>query len=169
MSAVPLSALGAVLAMMGVELRISRRNEKRLRGEGAMEPPDDVYQSMRFVYPLCFISMAAEGWLRGPSRNLVPVAGLLVLLTSKALKTWVIVSLGSNWSFHVLVRPRHRLVTRGPYRYIRHPNYLAIAGEIIGMALLVGAPITGVISLGAMGLLLRKRIAVEERALGLRA
>jgi methyltransferase len=169
MSRVPLLALVAVLAMMGVELRISQRNEKRLRGEGAIEPPDDVYQSMRFVYPLCFIGMAAEGWLRGASPHLIPVAGLLVLLASKALKTWVIVSLGSKWSFHVLVRPRHRLVTRGPYRYLRHPNYLAIVGEIVGMALLVGASITGVISLGAMGFLLRRRITVEERALGLRA
>ncbi len=169
MSPVPLLALVAVIAMMAIELLVSRRNERRLRAEGAAEPAGDVYGSMKFVYPACFIAMAVEAILRGVPPRSMQLAGLFVLVTSKALKTWVIASLGSNWSFHVLVRPGHRLVTRGPYRCLRHPNYIAIAGEIVGMGLLVGAPLTGTISLAAMGYLLRKRIDVEERALGLRA
>ncbi len=80
----------------------------------------------------------------------------------------MIVSLGTNWSFHVLVRPAHRLISGGPYRYLRHPNYVAIAGEIGGMAMLVRAPVTGLLSAAAMAWLLWKRIAVEERALRLR-
>jgi methyltransferase len=169
MSSVPLLALAAVIAMMVIELLVSRRNGRRLRAEGAVEPADDVYGAMKFVYPACFIAMAVEGILGNAATHSVLVAGLLVLATSKALKAWVIVSLGTNWSFHVLVRPGHRLVTRGPYRYLRHPNYVAIIGEIVGIGLLVGAPVTGAISLGAMAYLLRRRIAVEERALGLRA
>jgi methyltransferase len=154
---------------MAIELLMSRRHERLLRAEGAVEPAGDVYESLRVVYPGCFIAMAAEGWLRHAPPYSMLVGGLLVLVASKALKAWVIASLGTSWSFHVLVRPSHQLVSRGPYRYLRHPNYLAIIGEIVGMALLVAAPITGLISLAAMGLLLRKRVAVEERALGLRA
>ncbi len=169
MNVFPLLALAGVTAMMAIELRISRRHEQRLHEEGAIEPRDDVYKSLRLVYPAGFIAMAAEGLLRGGSAPPLLVAGLLVLAGSKALKAWVIGSLGASWSFHVLVRPHHLLVTRGPYRYLRHPNYLAIAGEIIGMALLVAAPVAGLISLASIVLLLRKRIAVEERALGLRA
>src|SRR5512133_3897089 len=163
MNPVPWLALAAVIVVLVIAMLVSRRHERRLRAEGAVEPPDDVYGLLRVVYPGCFVTMAVEGWLRGAPPYAVLVAGTLTLVLAKALKAWVIVSLGTSWSFHVLVRPAHRLVTGGPYRYLRHPNYLGIAGEIIGMAMLVGAPATGVVSLAAMALLLRKRIRVEER------
>lgn len=169
MNLVPPLALAGVIALMAVELLVSQRNERRLRGEGALEPKDDVYRSLRIVYPACFIAMAVEGMLRSGTARALLLAGLLVLVGSKALKAWAIASLGASWSFHVLVRPRHALVTRGPYRYLRHPNYLAIGGEIVAMAMLVAAPATGLASFVAMAVLLRRRIAVEERALGLRA
>ncbi len=165
---IPAIALTAVIAVMAVELRISQRNERRLRQEGASEPRDDVYRGLRLVYPTCFIAMAAEGWWRASPAKTLVVAGAAVWVASKALKAWVIISLGPDWSFHVLVRRRHVLVTRGPYRFVRHPNYIAIMGEITGMALLVAAPVSGVVSLAAMGVLLMRRIAVEERVLGLR-
>ena len=66
----------------------------------------------------------------------------------------------------MLVPPDAPLVTSGPYARVRHPNYLAVFGEIAGIAMLVGAPLTGAISLTAFGGLVRKRIAVEEKALG---
>jgi len=180
---IPLLAFGAVAAVMYVELRISQLHERLLRASGAHEPLHDVYRWMRVVYPACFAAMTVEGLIRPKtgfpmgalSGNLaivglpVAVAGVLVLAASKALKFWAIGSLGLNWTFRVLVRPGSQLVTSGPYRYLRHPNYLAIIGELLGMALLVGAPMTGLASLVGFGLLLRKRIEVEEQALGLRA
>jgi methyltransferase len=66
----------------------------------------------------------------------------------------------------VLVPPDEPRVTTGPYAWLGHPNYVAVFGEIAGMAMLVGAPITGALSLVAFGMLVRKRIAVEEKALG---
>ena len=66
----------------------------------------------------------------------------------------------------MLVLPSAPLVTTGPYAYLRHPNYVAVFGEIGGFALMVGAGITGVVSLVAFAVLVRKRIAVEEQALG---
>ena len=85
----------------------------------------------------------------------------------KAIKWAAIVALGELWTFHVLVVPGTPLVTKGPYRFLRHPNYVGIIGEIVGIALMMGAPLTGVLSLVGFGLVLRRRIDVEERALGL--
>jgi methyltransferase len=64
------------------------------------------------------------------------------------------------------VPPGAALVVGGPYRLMRHPNYLAVVGEIVGAAMIVAAPVTGAIAAVGFGWLLRRRIAVEDRALG---
>jgi methyltransferase len=84
---------------------------------------------------------------------------------AKALKAWAIQALGVRWTFRVLVLPGVPLVTRGPYALMRHPNYVAVVGELVGAALMFGSPVTGPVGLIAFGSLLRRRIAVEERAL----
>jgi methyltransferase len=89
-----------------------------------------------------------------------------VLVASKALKGWAIASLGRRWTFRVLVVPGASLVTRGPYALARHPNYIAVIGELAGMALLVGARVIGPIATVLFSLLIRRRISVENRALG---
>jgi len=74
-------------------------------------------------------------------------------------------ALGPRWSYRVLVLPGEPLVSSGPYAYLRHPNYLAVVGEIAGFALIVGARFAGVLSLVVFGLLMRKRIKIEENAI----
>lgn len=159
------ASLVAVLLMMGVELVVSRRNERRLRERGALEPPGDVYAAMRWAYPGAFALMAVEGAIAGPEPGVTTVAGALLLAAAKALKLWAIATLGLRWTFRVLVLPDVPLVTRGPYAVVRHPNYVAIVGELLGMALLVGARVTGPVATLLFSLLLRARIRVENRAL----
>lgn len=156
----------AVFLIMGGEALLSAYNERLLRARGAVEPPDDVYPIMRWAYPLTFVAMAIEGAMLGPSPPNLLVAGLAILGLAKALKIWVISSLGWRWSFRVLVLPDAPLVSSGPYRLMRHPNYLAVMGELLGMLLIVFALITGVMALIGFGLLLVRRIRVEDRALG---
>jgi methyltransferase len=91
--------------------------------------------------------------------------GAVTLVAAKLLKFWAIASLGDRWTFRVLIVPEP-LVATGPYAFVRHPNYIAVIGELLGFALLVGAPVAGAVSLVGFGALLRRRIAVEERALG---
>jgi methyltransferase len=79
---------------------------------------------------------------------------------------WAISTLGVRWTFRVLVIPDAPLVTSGPYRLLRHPNYAAVIGEIIGIAVILRAPVTGLLALAGFGTLLIRRIAVEDRALG---
>ena len=85
---------------------------------------------------------------------------------AKALKIWAISSLGAKWSYRVLVVPGEPLVTSGPYRFIPHPNYLAVVGEIVSVAAIVWAPLTGIVATIGFGRLMIARIRIEDRALG---
>jgi len=156
----------AALLMMGGELVLSLFNERQLRAKGAIEPRGDVIATMRWAYPVSFVAMAVEGALSGPSPDTILAAGLVLFGFAKVLKVWAISSLGSRWSYRVLILPDAPLVTSGPYRYLSHPNYLAVAGELVSVAMIVAAPITGTLASIGFGLLMRARIRVEDRALG---
>lgn len=150
---------------MLVEARRAARNERAQRARGGVEPPGDVYGLMRIVYPGAFLAMLAEGAVRGAPPPGVLLVGAMVFTGGKALKWWAILSLGSFWTFRVIVVPGAPLVARGPYRFVRHPNYVGVVGELAGAAAIAGAPVAGVVAAGFFVALLVKRIAVEERAL----
>jgi methyltransferase len=157
--------LFVVVPWLLLETWRSRRHERALREAGALEPPDDVYAWMRIVYPGMFVAMTVEGVLVPPACTILVAIGIGVFLAAKLLKWWAILSLGRLWSFHVLVQPGAPLVASGPYRLMRHPNYIGLMGEIAGVALMMRAPFTGVASAVAFGALLVARIRVEERML----
>jgi methyltransferase len=154
-----------VFGSMLVEARRAARNERAQRARGGLEPPGDVYELMRIVYPGAFLAMLAEGAARGAPAPGVAVAGAAIFAAAKALKWWAILSLGPFWTFRVIVVPGASLVARGPYRFVRHPNYVGVLGELVGAAAVAGAPVAGVIATGCFAALLVRRIAVEERAL----
>src|SRR5262245_40668458 len=158
---IALVSLAAVVVMMLAELKRSRTNERLLRQRGASEPQGDPYRALAIVYPANFVLMAIEGALAGPSPDAMLIAGFAVFAAAKILKLWAMTALGQRWSYRVLVLRDVPLVSTGPYAYLRHPNYVAVFGEIAGFAMMVAARITGVMSLIAFALLVRKRIAVE--------
>jgi methyltransferase len=161
-----MSLVPIVFLLMLAEQRLSRANERSLRAQGAFEPRDDVYRVMAWSYPASFLLMALEGAIVGPPPEIVFAAGVLVFAAAKAIKYWAIASLGPRWTFHVLVLPGAPLVARGPYAWLRHPNYVGVMGELVGVALALGAPVTGIVTTIGFSYLLRQRIAVENRALG---
>jgi methyltransferase len=158
-------SLALVAAFLAAETLRSRAHEHALRARGAVEPPGDVYRAMQVVYPAALFAPFAEAALTGPAASPVWLAGVVIFLAAKGLKLWAIASLGRLWSFRVLVLPGAPLVTSGAYRYLRHPNYVAVVGEIAGAATMCAAPVTGVLAGLAFGVLLRRRIHIEERAL----
>ena len=126
---------------------------------------------MAVVYPLAFVGMGVEGIWRASAGTWGTglgfyAAGLLLFVVSKALKYWAITALQDRWTFKVLVLPAEPLVTTGPYRYVAHPNYVAVVGELAGTAMMMEAWYTGVAALAAFGLLLWQRISFETNALG---
>jgi len=150
---------------MLAEARLAARNEREQRARGGIEPPGDVYRLMRLAYPAAFAAMIAEGaW--DPAHALW-IAGLAVFAAAKALKWWAVATLGPAWTFRVIVRPAVALVASGPYRFLRHPNYVAVVGELVGVALMSGARISGPVMTLMFCALMLKRIAVEDRALEL--
>jgi methyltransferase len=163
---IALATVVAVLLIMAGEFGLSAFNERLLRARGAVEPPGDVIHLMRWSYPGCFVAMGIEGALSGPSPRDIMLYGLALFGLAKALKIWAISSLGWRWTFRVLIPPGEPLVTAGPYRFIAHPNYLAVVGEILSVAAIVWAPIAGVLSAIVFGWLMIARIRIEDRALG---
>jgi methyltransferase len=159
-------AVGLVALPLLGETWLSRRHERRLRAAGAVEPPGDVYAWLRVAYVGGFLAMAAEGWARGTAVGPVRLVGLVLFGLAKALKYAAIAALGERWSFRVLVLPGRPLVASGPYRCLDHPNYVAVAGEVAGAACLFGAPVAGVLATAGVVVLLRRRIAIENAALG---
>jgi methyltransferase len=157
--------VSAVGLMMLVELQLSRVNERRLRAAGAIEPADDVYRVMQVAYPLSFVLMGIESAMHASVSPRAVLSGLAVFGLGKAIKFWAIASLGPRWSFRVLVLPGAPLVASGPYRWMRHPNYVGVMGELVGVAIALSAFVTGTLAVVGFGWVLMKRIAVEDRAL----
>jgi methyltransferase len=154
-----------VFGSMLVEARRASANERAQRALGGVEPAGDVYNAMRVVYPGAFLAMFVEGTLRGSPGLAIALAGAALFLAAKGLKWWAILSLGPFWTFRVIVVPGAGLVAAGPYRWLRHPNYIGVIGELVGAALMAGAPLSGLTGIATFSWLLVRRIAVEERAL----
>jgi len=165
----PWLIVAVVFVPMLVEARRSAGNESVLRSRGGTEPDDDVYPLMRVAYPAAFVAMIAEGVVRGRPAGAWIVAGTMVFVAAKSIKYWAIATLGDRWTFRVITLRGVPLVRSGPYRFLRHPNYVGVMGEIVGVALMTGALVAGPLAAIAFGLLLMKRIAVEDRALRLGA
>ncbi len=169
-----------IIGLMLAETRLSRRNESALRARGAIAPPGDVYKVMAWLYPSAFVLMGIEGAWRAHTAGLTQwaafepstdggpswaLAGAVLFVASKALKYWAIASLGERWSFRVLVQPGRPLVTTGPYRYVSHPNYIGVVGELVGAAMMLGARVAGPIMTAAFGVVLWARVRFESRIL----
>ena len=165
MRSVPLFAGLVVFGRMLMEAAIAARHERMLRAQGAVEPPGDVYGTMQFAYPTAFLVMIVEGQLRQVEPDRLVLAGAAVFVVAKALKYWAIATLGTRWTFRVLVPPGSSRIQRGPYRWISHPNYIAVALELLGTVLALHAFVTGPIATAGFALLMWRRVMIEEHAL----
>lgn len=162
---VPVLAAVVVAAMI-LEARVSTAHDRQLRARGAIEPPGDVFKAMQIAYPGAFVLMLAEGVWRGVTIDRAFGIGVVIFAVAKLLKYWAIATLGDRWTFRVLVPPGSVTTRSGPYRWLRHPNYLAVAGELAGIAIAAHAVVTGIPAVAGFGWLMLKRVGIEERALG---
>jgi methyltransferase len=119
------------------------------------------------MHAVFFVACAAAAvrTVRPPSRALT-VAALLVLAAAQGLRWWAILSLRERWTTSVVTLPSAAPIVTGPYRYLRHPNYLAVVLELAAVPLVFGSWRTALAFTALNGIVLSVRIAVEERALG---
>ena len=161
------AAAAIIFISMIVETQVSTRHDRALREAGAVEPAGDVYPAMQLAYPGAFIVMLGEAMIRRAfAWDAVAAAGVGVFVAAKILKYWAINALGVRWTFRVLVPPNQPRIVGGPYRWLRHPNYVAVAGELAGTALWLRASVAGPLATAAFVGLMLRRIRIEEQALG---
>ena len=161
-------ALVAAVALERVaELVVSRRNEHRLRAAGAVEAGRGHYLAMVAFHAALLLACVAEpaAWPEPwPAAVALPAAGLV--LAGQALRWWAVWALGGRWSTRVLVVPGASPVRSGPYRWLRHPNYLAVIVEVAALPLASGAWRTAIAAGLVNAAILAVRIRVEEAAMG---
>ena len=164
MAVVPV-AFVIVYGSMIAEAFVAARNDRALRAAGAVEPRGDVYRLMQIAYPACFAAILGEGALRHVTPDSAFAVGAAVFAAAKLLKYWAIASLGARWTFRVLVPPGSVRTLRGPYRWLSHPNYIGVAGELSGAAIAMHAIVAGPIAVAGFCVLMAHRVRVEEKAL----
>ncbi len=150
-----------------VELLRSRRNESWVKSQGGTEFGRRHFGIMKALHTTFLLSCAAEVVFL--NRPFLPKLGLPMLtlaLGAQALRYWSVFTLGRYWNVRIFVVPGAPLVTEGPYRYLRHPNYLAVIIEGFAIPLIHSAWITATAFTFLNGLLLAARIRCEEKALG---
>ncbi|MGI8649010.1 MAG: isoprenylcysteine carboxyl methyltransferase family protein [Rubrobacter sp.] len=145
-----------------LELRLSKKNERKLRNRGALEYGRGHYPFMVALHSLWLVSMLLEGLLRGPEFHGFWLGLFLIV---QPLRYWAILSLGDRWNTRILVVPDERLVRRGPYRYLPHPNYVVVVVEILALPLVFGCWMTALVFTLLNAALLYVRISEENRAL----
>jgi methyltransferase len=150
---------------MAIEAVVAARHDRALRALGAVEPAGDVYRAMQVAYPGAFLAMLAEGVWRGAGTDILWIVGTSVFVAAKALKYWAIASLGARWTFRVLVPPGSQRTVRGPYRWMSHPNYVAVALELAAVAIAMHARVSGPIGVAGFVFLMWRRVRIEEKAL----
>lgn len=149
-----------------IELRIAERHRRSLVARGAVEAGAGHYPWMVTLHTAFLLCCPLEVWLLDrPLISGLAAAMLGLLVLAVALRWWVIGTLGERWTTRIFVLPGAPPVTGGPYRFLRHPNYLAVIAEIAALPLVHTAWVTALVFSLLNGWLLRVRIRAEEAAL----
>lgn len=156
----------AVVAERAGELMLTRRNAARLASRGGVAAGDAHYPAMVVLHTALLIGAPLEVYLL--SRPFLPWLGwpmLALVCATMALRYWAISTLGDRWTTRIFVVPGEPPVVGGPYRYLRHPNYLAVILEVAALPLVHTAWLTAGLGSLANAFVLRTRIRAEEAAL----
>jgi methyltransferase len=156
----PALLLGLVTAERIAELYLSRRNTAALMAKGALEFAPGHYPAVVLMHAVWLASL----WIFGATRMVNP-AWLAVFLTLQVLRVWTLVTLGPRWTTRIIVLPDSPLVSNGPYRFVSHPNYVVVVGEIAALPLCLGLPWIALLFSAANVILLFIRIRAETIAL----
>ncbi len=147
------------------ELWLAARNRKRLLARGGQEFFPENYRSILRMHLLFYLCLLLESYPWQIPLDRLTWFALATFILLQILRYWCIRSLGDFWNTRILLVPGEKARRSGPYRFLRHPNYLVVTLEFAVIPLLARAPFTLLIFSIANLLLLRQRIALEEQAL----
>ena len=148
------------------ELVISRRNQRALGAQGVRKVPERHFAAMVAVHTGVLVAAYMEVTLLArPWIPALAVAMGAVFVAATGLRLWVIGTMRTHWNVEVMASAPLGVVTHGPYRFVRHPNYLAVVLELVAIPLIHGAWLTAIAATLANAWVLAKRLEVEERVL----
>ena len=173
MSALPGGTRAAFLVLVALvalqrlaELALARANVRRMKARGGREVAASHYPFMVALHAAFLVAAPAEVvFLQRPFVPALALGSVALLLAAEALRVWMLHTLGDRWSTRVVVVPGEPPVTAGPYRVLRHPNYLVVAIELLALPLVHTAYLTAIVFTVLNAILMAVRIPAEERAL----
>jgi methyltransferase len=161
-----LALLLAVAALRLLELRVSRRHQERMIARGAKKIVDAKFRWMVLVHTGVLLGAAVEVvFLKRPFLPWLAAPMFVLFLAANAVRWWVIRTMGEHWNVQVVDSTQLGVVTSGPFRFVRHPNYAAVFAEMLALPLIHSAWITAVGGALAHVAVLAQRLAAEERVL----
>jgi methyltransferase len=160
-----LTIFGFVIIQRVIELFIAKRNEDWIKSQGGYEVGKRHYPFMVALHVGFFISLLLEFTLlnRGLSIFLLPL--FTVFAVSQLMRIWILSSLGRFWNTKIMILPGASVVKKGPFQYMRHPNYTIVALELLVLPLMFNAFITALVFTLLNLYMLSVRIPIEEAAL----
>ena len=160
----------ALLALVGIgrlaEMGISRRNQRQLAKQGVRKVAEPHFRWMVILHGGVLVAAAAEVVIL--HRPLIPALAIpmgVLFLLANLLRWWVIRTLAGHWNVEVMASSHVGVVTSGPYRWVRHPNYVAVVAELFALPMIHTAWITALVGTLADLEILRRRLRVEDGVL----
>jgi methyltransferase len=167
LSVIAFLALLFVVALTRLlELGISRRHQRELAARGVVKRADPQYRWMVVLHAGVLLGAALEVvFLRRPFLPALALLAGMSFLAATGLRWWVIRTLGAHWNVEVMASGPLGVVTSGPFRWIRHPNYLGVFVELVALPLIHSAWITALLAAVGKALVLHHRLRIEEPVL----
>ncbi|WP_349305498.1 isoprenylcysteine carboxylmethyltransferase family protein [Bacillus sp. FJAT-50079] len=154
-----------IMAQRFIELRIAKSNERWMKKQGGIEYGIKHYPYMVLLHLCFFLSLIAEVFYFHRMWSPYWMILLLIFIITQCIRIWVITTLGKYWNTKIIVLPGAHIVKTGPFKYVKHPNYIIVTIELLVIPLLCQAYITAIIFFLLNQWILAVRIAAEEKAL----
>jgi methyltransferase len=158
--------LALVAALRLVELRISGRHRRELVARGAAKVDEPRFRWMVLLHTAVLIGAAVEVvFLKRPFLPALGRVMFVIFLAANVVRWWVIRTLGDHWNVQIMDSTRLGVITTGPFRFVRHPNYAAVFAEMLALPLIHAAWVTAIAGTLAHAAVLAQRLSMEERVL----
>lgn len=161
-----LGLLVAVAALRIVELQISKQHQREMIARGAAKVDEPRFRWMVILHTALLIGAGAEVvFLHRPFFPALAAVMFVIFLAANIVRWWVIQTLGNHWNVQVMDSTSLGVISSGPFRYVRHPNYAAVFAEMLALPLIHTAWITAIVGSLAHIVVLSMRLSTEERVL----
>ncbi|CDQ39850.1 MULTISPECIES: isoprenylcysteine carboxyl methyltransferase family protein [Virgibacillus] len=157
--------LSCIVLQRIIELRIARSNEKWMKEHGGVEKGRDHYKWFLIVHTLFFVFLIAEALWRNNQPFQFSYSLFVLFIITQCIRIWCITTLGKFWNTKIIISPQFSIVNEGPYKFVKHPNYIIVGVELFVIPLLFHAYFTAMLFPLLHIFLLFVRIPIEEKAL----